>query len=50
MKRSNIERNIVIALFALVLVTFSLAQRDSRHMQHYSTLVAEKAKQLLARF
>lgn len=32
MKRRLSERNIVIILFVMVLVTFSLAQEDSRKM------------------
>jgi hypothetical protein len=32
MKRKLSERNIVIVLFVMVLVTFSLAQEDSRKM------------------
>jgi len=53
MKSSLSERNIVIVLFVMVLVTFSLAQEDSRKMgKEYSAVpeniskpvtVAEKA-------
>lgn len=32
MKRKGIERNLVILLFVLVLVVFSLAERDSRKL------------------
>jgi hypothetical protein len=33
MKRTLSERNIVIALFIMVLVTFSLAQEDTKKME-----------------
>jgi hypothetical protein len=50
MKRKAVERNIVMALFILVLVTFTLAQRDSKRFQQFSASVTQKTKQLLARF
>jgi hypothetical protein len=33
MKRSLIERNLVVLLFVAVLITFSFAQRDSKKME-----------------
>ena len=33
MKRTLSERNLVIALFVLVLITFSFAQEDTRKME-----------------
>ncbi len=50
MKRTAVEKNIVVVLFVLVLVTFSLAQRDSKRLQHYATAITEKAKGLVAKF
>ena len=43
------EKNIVVILFVMVLITFSLAQEDSRKMEKmYSRIVANTASQLLA--
>ncbi len=49
MKRVFLEKNIVIVLFVLVLITFSFANRDSKKLsQFYSTMV-EAGKKLLAK-
>jgi hypothetical protein len=49
MKRKFSERNIVIVLFVMVLITFSLAQEDSRKMgKAFSGVQSYTAKQLLA--
>ena len=50
MKRTAVEKNIVVVLFVLVLVTFSLAQRDSQRLQQFSTAVTEKVQQMVAKF
>jgi hypothetical protein len=43
------EKNIVVVLFVMVLITFSLAQEDSRKMEKmYSGIVANTASHLLA--
>ena len=47
MKRAAAERKIVVVLFVLVLVTFTLAQRDSRRLHHFSAAVTTQVKQLL---
>ena len=53
MKRILSERNLVVVLFVLVLITFSLAQEDSKKMERMQssarasgtrTLLAEHAK------
>jgi hypothetical protein len=46
MKRALLERNIVVVLFILVLVTFSMAQRDSKKIEKIYT-VAELVRQKL---
>ncbi len=41
MNKSNVERNIVVLLFAAVLVCFSMAQRDSKKLDKlYAVKVA----------
>ena len=43
MKSKVAERNTVIGLFVLVLITFSLAQRDSKRLERlYTTWQAKK--------
>ncbi len=43
------EKNIVIVLFVMVLVTFALAQEDSKKMEKgFSAMTTEPASQLLA--
>ena len=43
MKSKVAERNTVISLFVLVLITFSLAQRDSKRLERlYTTWQAKK--------
>jgi len=37
MRRILTERNIVIVLFVMVLITFSLAQEDSKKMERLNT-------------
>jgi hypothetical protein len=46
MKRTLVERNIVAVLFVLVLVTFSMAQRDSKKIERIYT-VTELVRQKL---
>ena len=42
------EKNVVVILFVMVLITFSLAQEDSRKMEKmYSGINASTASQLL---
>ncbi|HQU56006.1 MAG: hypothetical protein R2796_09210 [Chitinophagaceae bacterium] len=49
MKKRLIERNIVIVLFVMVLITFSLAQEDSKKMeQGITSMAAQPAVRLLA--
>jgi len=44
MKSTARERTLVAALFILVLITFSLAQHDSKRLEHlYSLRIAKKA-------
>jgi hypothetical protein len=45
MKRALVERNLVVVLFILVLVIFSLAERDSKKMEqmYNSTVVIKKS-------
>jgi hypothetical protein len=40
MKKTSSEQNLVIALFILVLITFSLAQEDTRKMEKGFTTVS----------
>jgi hypothetical protein len=48
MRRILSERNIVVILFVLVLITFSLAQEDSRKMEKmYTGIKTKTASQLL---
>jgi hypothetical protein len=48
MRRFLSERNIVVILFVMVLITFSLAQEDSRKMEKiYSGINATAASHLL---
>lgn len=43
------ERNIVVVLFVMVLVTFALAQEDSKKMEKgFSAMTTHSASQLLA--
>ena len=43
------ERNIVVVLFVMVLVTFALAQEDSKKMEKgFSAMTTQSASQLLA--
>ncbi|MEO6069949.1 MAG: hypothetical protein ABIN57_07180 [Chitinophagaceae bacterium] len=45
MKRALLERNIVVVLFVLVLITFSMAQRDTEKIEHlYTSGIQKKAK------
>ncbi len=45
MKRARFERNIVVLLFVLVLVIFSLAERDSKKLNKlYSNVVESGTK------
>lgn len=42
------EKNIVVVLFVMVLITFSLAQEDSKKMeQGYAALTTSSANQLV---
>ncbi len=41
MKRAAIERNIVVVLFILVLITFSFAERDTKKLDPLYTKRAE---------
>ncbi len=49
MKRVLKEKNIVIVLFVLVLITFSFAHRDSKKLSQLYTTVVEEGKKLLAK-
>jgi hypothetical protein len=50
MKSILSEKNIVVVLFVMVLITFSLAQEDSKKMEKmYSGVNAGTASRLLAR-
>lgn len=58
MKRILSERNLVVVLFVMVLITFSLAQEDSKKMERMQSsanasgsriLLAEQAKYELAK-
>lgn len=43
------ERNIVVVLFVMVLVTFALAQEDTKKMEKgFSAMTTQSASQLLA--
>ena len=43
------ERNIVVVLFVMVLVTFALAQEDTKKMEKgFSAITTQSASQLLA--
>ncbi len=48
MKRLFLEKNIVIVLFVLVLITFSFAHRDSKKLSQFYSTVGEAGKKLLA--
>lgn len=41
MKRAVVERNIVVALFILVLIAFSLAEKDSKKLDQLYTKKTE---------
>lgn len=41
MKRAVVERNIVVALFILVLIAFSFAEKDSKKLDQLYTKKAE---------
>ncbi len=42
MKSTITERTIVVALFILVLITFSLAQRDTKRLDRLYTFLFDK--------
>ena len=44
MKRANVERNMVVVLFLMVLITFSMAQRDTNKIAHLYTSTPLKAE------
>jgi hypothetical protein len=46
MKRARFERNIVVLLFVLVLVIFSLAERDSKKLNKLYSNVVESGKKI----
>lgn len=50
MKQALSERNVVVILFFMVLITFSFAQEDSKKKltKIYSGIVTEKNSQLLS--
>ena len=49
MKKILSERNLVVVLFVMVLITFSLAQEDSKKMERmYSGATASGSRTLLA--
>jgi hypothetical protein len=49
MKKILQEKNIVIVLFVLVLITFSFAHRDSKKLSQLYVTVSEAGKKLLAK-
>jgi len=49
MKRVFLEKNLVIVLFVLVLITFSFAHRDSKKLSQLYSTVVEAGKKLLAK-
>jgi hypothetical protein len=49
MKKSKLERSIVVSLFIIVLIAFSFAQRDSKRLEQLYISVAEVGKQALAK-
>jgi hypothetical protein len=49
MKRVTHEKNIVIVLFVLVLITFSFAHRDSKKLSQFYSTVVEAGKKILAK-
>ena len=50
MKPSKFERNIVVVLFVLVFITFSLAQEDSKKMDQFHASGVSVATKFLASF
>ena len=48
MKRIKAERNIVIVLFVLVLISFSFADRDSKKLDRLYTSIETKINQYAA--
>jgi len=46
MKRAVVERNIAVVLFALVLVIFSFAERDSKKLKQLYTVAATAVQKL----
>ncbi|MFN2458010.1 MAG: hypothetical protein ABR502_07410 [Chitinophagaceae bacterium] len=44
MRKSKVERSIVVVLFIMVLVVFSFAQRDSKKLDNLYTTIAEAGK------
>ncbi len=49
MKRVTHEKNIVIVLFVLVLITFSFAHRDSKKLSQFYSAVVEAGKKILSK-
>lgn len=49
MKKILQEKNIVIVLFILVLITFSFAHRDSKKLSQFYSTVIEAGKKILAK-
>jgi len=49
MNSTATERKIVVALFVLVLITFSLAQHDSKRLERLYTTTALKTTNVAAR-
>ena len=48
MKPIPTERKLVVVLFILVLITFSLAQRDSKRLDHLYTVTLDKTTNVAA--
>ncbi len=48
MKRSLVERNLVVLLFVMVMVIYAFAQKDTRDFSYLYTQIVEKAEQFLA--
>jgi len=48
MKRVFLEKNIVIVLFVLVLITFSFAHHDSKKLSQFYSSVVKAGKKFLA--
>jgi len=46
MKKATIERNLVVVLFLMVLVTFTMAQRDTDKVAHLYTSTPFKTGKL----